>query len=353
MFRQEIGGDFHICNDGVDCNGENFKNIFEYLKDFSVSYFDSGRSALRALLEQMKYKKVLLPGYICESVRDCFSAECNVLYYRMTKDIKIDWNDLLDKADGKVDIVYLHFFNGYIGKEYDLEALLRLKEKYNFTIIEDTTHSLFSSVCTVGDYCVCSLRKWFPIADGGVLYSKNIIEAEVQNESAWTAKKRAAMIEKAKYLRGEIDTKEDFLTEFADTEHSLDSQTHPYSISIESFAALKCLDCNALMNIRKQNFNYLKERLNCEVVAVGTENQVPLFFTIRADQRDELRRYFISNSIYCPVHWPLYDELEELSEAKDIYNAELSIPIDQRYGEKEMEYICKTYYAFVDRSEKT
>lgn len=352
MFRQEIGGDFHIC-DSVACNNGISKNIFEYLDNFSVMYFDSGRSALKSLLKHIKHKRILLPGYICKSVRDCFPVECNVQYYRITTDIIIDWKDLLDKAQNAVDVVYLHFFNGYIGKEYDFESLLRLKEKYNFTIIEDTTHSLFSSVHTVGDYCICSLRKWFPIADGGILYSKNKIEAEPLDESVWKTKKRDAMIEKAKYLQGEIDVKEHFLAVFTAAEHSLDSQKQSCAISYESLDALRRFDCELVINTRKKNFNYLRERIKCEIVAMGAEKQIPIFFTIRVNHRDELRQHFIRNNIYCPIHWPLYDELQALNEAKNIHNTELSIPIDQRYGEKEMEYICRAYYDFVARREKT
>ncbi len=352
MFRQEIGGDFHLCNEPIDCNDSVSNNIFKYLNDFSAIYFDSGRSALRSLLKHIKHKRILLPGYICESVRKCFPAESVVQYYRITEDIKIDWNDLLNKAQNGVDIVYLNFFNGYIGFDYDFDALLQLKQQYGFTIIEDTTHSLFSCVHTVGDYCICSLRKWFPIADGGVLYSKNKIEAELPDVSVWTNQKRDAMIEKAKYLQGECDDKEHFLDVFAHTEHSLDSQEQSCAISHESLEALKRFDCEFVMNARKQNFNYLKERIKCEIVAAGDEKQIPIFFTIRCDNRNDLRQHFIRKNIYCPIHWPLYDELQALCEAKSIYNTELSIPIDQRYGEKEMEYICKAYYDFMDRRGK-
>ena len=351
MFRQEIGGDFHIDNEienkeGVSCN------IFDCLNDFSVVYFDSGRSALKLLLKHIRHQRILLPGYICESVRNCFPAECEVQYYSITEDIKIDWSDLLSKIQNGVDIVYLHFFNGYIGDEYDFDAILKMKEKYNFTIIEDTTHSIFSSVHTVGDYCICSLRKWFPIADGGVLYSKELIKIEPLDVPEWASIKRDAMIEKAKYLHGKSDNKKHFLAVFSYAEHSLDNQEQPYAISHKSLETLSRIDCSFVINARRKNFNCLNERIKSDVVAAGGKNQVPLFFTIRVNNRDALRKHFIHNNIYCPIHWPLYDELEMISESRIIYSTELSIPIDQRYGEKEMEYICKSYYDFADGRKK-
>lgn len=351
MFRREIGGDFHVCEEIYNDNTSS--NVFEYLKEYSTAYFDSGRSALKFLLKQVKCQNVLLPGYICESVREAFPENCDVQYYRVTQDIKIDWNDLLNKARGGVDVVYLHFFNGYIGKEYDFDALLRLKKKNKFTIIEDTTHSFFTEKQTVGDYCVCSLRKWFPIADGGVLYSKNVIKAEDLKESEWSFRKREAMLEKTQYLQGLSNDKKRFLASFSNAECTLDSQKNSYAISRESYNALKRLNCDFIMSARKRNFNYLKEKMTCELVASGGENQVPLFFTIRDANRDELRQQFIQSDIYCPIHWPLYEGLKALSEAVSIYDTELSIPIDQRYGESEMEHICRTYCAYIDRGKKT
>lgn len=350
MFRMEIGGDFHLCD--TTSSKENPNNVFEYLNGFSAAYFDSGRSALRALLEKCSAQNILLPGYICESVRDCFPADCNVQYYNITDEIKINWHDLLGKCRSGIDIVYLHFFNGYIGEEYDFEALLALKKKYNFVIIEDTTHSFFSAPHTIGDYCVCSLRKWFPIADGGVLYAKGGIEVTSLSENAWASQKRTAMADKRAYLEGLTDDKQRFLNVFASTETALDKQKQICQLSEPSRRTLGQIDCNTLISRRKENFAFLQANMNCRIVAGNGRNQVPLFFTICAENRDALRRHFIQSCIYCPVHWPLYGELETIDSAVSIYNTELSIPIDQRYGQHEMAYICQKYDDFIERGEK-
>ena len=350
MLRQEIGGDFSSYERRE--NKEKIRNVFQYLNGFSTKYFDSGRSALKAFLANKQYRKVLLPGYICESVRDCFSKECDIEYYRVDCNIKIDWQDLLKKCESGVDLVYLHFFNGYIDSEYDFDALLKLKQKFGFVILEDTTHSFFTSPCLVGDYCVCSLRKWFPIADGGVLYSKNDIIVSDLPECEWADKKRAAMLEKKNYLQGVSGDKQSFLAVFSATERALDEQISIYQASQASLETLKCIDCDTLMECRKRNFSFLQKGINNKAVACNGINQVPLFFTMIQEDRDELRRFFIEHDIYCPIHWPLYDELENLEDAVRIYKTELSIPIDQRYDEKDMEYICQKYCEYVEWRKK-
>ena len=89
----------------------------------------------------------------------------------------IDIDDLKSKMDSQVTVVYLMHYFGSVQNNEVLKYLENTKKKRGYTIIEDTTHSIFTKKRTVGDYCVCSLRKWFPITDGGVLYTeKNVTD---------------------------------------------------------------------------------------------------------------------------------------------------------------------------------
>jgi hypothetical protein len=55
--------------------------------------------------------------------------------------------------------------------------------------------------------------------------------------------------------------------------------------------------------------------IGMSVVPADGINQTPLFCIIKVGNRDYLRKYLVENKIYCPVHWPLYDELNELNES--------------------------------------
>ncbi|MEY8390533.1 hypothetical protein D3Z36_11650 [Lachnospiraceae bacterium] len=352
MQKREIGSEFHIDTERKGTEKTKF-NVFDYLAEFYTAYFDSGRSALRSLLENLSFQTVLLPDYICESVRLCFSREIKVVYYHINDEFCVDWDDLLKKCDSDIDIVYLHYFNGYLGREYDYDTLLALKEKNNFIIIEDTTHSFLSAARTVGDYCICSLRKWFPVADGGVLYSKKAFLEHQYEKNKWAKKKRQAMSDKTRYLQGDrtID-KQSFLTSFMEAEELLDMQSRPRAISEQSCEALKYIDIQEVIQRRRQNFAILNEQLQCTKVACNGINQVPLFFTICTEQRDNIRKFLIRNNIYCPIHWPLFDELKCVKGSVVKNKKELSIPIDQRYEVDDMIYLSVKFMEYAECKNK-
>ncbi len=339
----EIGSEFHIDSENLEMS-LNISNIFDYLKEYNTQYFDSGRSALLQLLKQINVKKIALPEYICESVRNCFN-NMEIVYYTVDHNFNIIWDDLIDICNNSnIDTIYLHYFNGYIDESYDFFKLNKLKEKKNLKIIEDTTHSFLSNKHTIGDYCICSLRKWFAIPDGGVLYSKKKFKKELLKVNNWYKIKYEAMIKKNNYLKGVYEKKSEFLNIFSKAEDMLDNQKESFRISEISLHILKKVDLKYIMKKRLENYIILKqvfEDYGYNLIALKGINQVPLFFTIYVDQRDDMRSYLIKNNIYCPIHWPLYNELKKRENVVENNMHELSIPIDQRYSKDEMNYIIK------------
>lgn len=338
----EIGSDFHLMKIEKEVN----ENIFEYLDEYNAMYYDSGRSALRALLKYIPSNRILLPEYICESVRDCFDTS-EVCYYKINKDMKICWDDLLKKSKNNINILYLHFFNGYIDTSYDFKELKRIQKKHKFIVIEDTTHSIFTNRNLIGDYCVCSLRKWFPIPDGGVLYSlKSIPGFKDIKENKWFLSKYKAMQLKTKYLNGQKIDKAYFLNDFSECENRLDEQMGFYRLSRISREILEKIDIKEMVNIRCKNAEYLYNyfsKTRVETVAMGSEGQVPLFYTLLIENRNNIRKWLIENKIYCPVHWPLFRDIETSSNSIYINSHELSIPLDQRYSCFDMKYIVDVF----------
>lgn len=336
--QREIGSEFH----SIEFNNECERNVFEYLKEYNTAFFDSGRSALKSLLTMISHQRVLLPGYICESVRECFCGS-EVNYYKVDTELCICWDDLISKIHQGIDIVYLHFFNGYIDKSYDFKKLKELQTLFGFLIVEDTTHSFLTDKNLIGDYCICSLRKWFAIPDGGVLYSfKALKQCGTTLKNDWSQRKLAAMKEKARYLSDGTANKEQYLSAFNRCEAALDNQIVSFDMSDESKEILMNICVKEVSAIRKHNKSYLDKLLPDSIkrIALGSNGQVPLFFTVSLLDRDAIRKKLIEHKIYCPVHWPLYSELERMSEAKVINAQELSIPIDQRYDDSDMEHIA-------------
>lgn len=63
------------------------------------------------------------------------------------------------------------------------------------------------------------------------------------------------------------------------------------------------------------------------------DRDVPMFVPVlvKKQLRNELRQYLIKNEVYCPIHWP-----SELGGADKLYDCELSLVCDQRYGIEDM-----------------
>ena len=60
----------------------------------------------------------------------------------------------------------------------------------------------------------------------------------------------------------------------------------------------------------------------------------PLFVPVLLENRDKVRKHLTENKIYCPVHWPKPEGADS-----NIYDMELSLICDQRYGVNDMERI--------------
>jgi|GEM_PF-1343817 len=340
----ELGSEYPLGKLNKPCR----ESIFEYLKDFNSIYVDSGRSAMRLLDMYLPQGPILLPAYICKTVLGCFLNR-QVLFYSMTDQLEIDWHDLFRKMNSQVKIVYLYYFNGILPESVDLDKFKTIKEKNRIIAVEDTTHSIFSAKLTVGDYGLCSLRKWFPISDGGVLYGNKIpnFDKNVKSVCApWSGIKYDAMALKKKYLNGQCNEiiNTIYLRLFRECDCELDRQRDIFRLSEESKNILEGISVPKLIAKRQKNIMYLREHFikrGITFFAQPKENECPLFCPIKTNERDNLRKFLISKQIYCAVHWPMEGTpIELLHESEMIISKkELSLPIDQRYDAVELDYL--------------
>ena len=347
----ELGSEYNLDMHSLSISKHSF---FQDMGDLNYCLFDSGRNALRAITGDLKNGSVLMPEYICESVLKCFSAE-KIIFYRLKDNLQIDADDLLNKIDGNTAVVYLMHYFGSLQPANVLSLLRAEKEKYGFTVIEDTTHSIFSRKYTVGDYCVASLRKWFAVPNGGVLYSANPshrcsygeIQRSTDNDKAY------AMMLKTLYLNGRLDCNLEYRKFFIEWEEKLGRQRKMKRISDYSEFLLGCYDVPDMVKKRRSNFYRLKNKLSrigIKPICDFTENDCPFTFPVMVPERDKFRKYLMKNQIYCAVHWPFDGRARgERPLASALSDHMISLPIDQRYGEKEMTYLSEIINAYKGR----
>ncbi len=337
----ELGSNFEIDISNLQYVED---NIYQYLHNYHTIYLDSGRSAIRVLNKILQKGVILLPFYICSSVIKNYEKDFSIRFYKVKKDFSIDLEDLKSKLDTDVTVVYVMNYFGEIQDNRVLEFLREKKKEYGFTIVEDTTHSIFTNPNVIGDYCICSLRKWFPVPDGGALYSTielnhNLLQDTLEKNSAL---KLEAMILKKWYIEKKVQYNAIYRDIFEKEEHQLDMQEKVYQISAISQRLLQCFSVNEMIQKRKKNYQELKAFLTTNGFEniLKTEEMIPIAYPIYIKGRDHFRTYLIEHQVYCAVHWPLEGiEHEDYEEAEDISRNIISLPIDQRYDKKHMKYL--------------
>lgn len=333
----ELGSEYNLKLSGLNIVSDNF---FSFIMNYKYVLLDSGRSAIKLI--KTKQGKILFPEYICESVITCFNLE-DILFYRIRPDFSIDETDLFDKLGEEVKaVLVVHYF----GAQQPQETLnkLRLKaDEQNILIIEDTTQSLFSIKKTVGDQMVASVRKWMPIPGGGVLYSSRKLPKHKELKVSLDNERTYAMVLKDLFLEERLDCNTLYREIFEGCEGRLDRQKEIYLISDFSKFIMACVSITEIIRKRRENYEYLKIRLadlKMQPAVLLKEGDVPFAFPIRVTQRDRFRQYLLESKIYCAVHWPYFGEkMEERKQAALNADTLLSLPIDQRYGQKDMDYM--------------
>lgn len=339
----ELGSEFNICLEDLEVIPN---SIYFKLKNYNAYFLDSGRNAIKLLLKIINKGEVLLPEYICDSVIEAFSGN-KVNYYRLKEDLTIDLDDLGSRINNKTSVVFIMHYFGALQPKDILDQIKDMKSKNDFIIIEDTTHSLFSQVQTIGDYCVCSLRKWFAIPDGGVIYSQNSLafcEYEKLDLNR-NIDKAYGMLLKTLFLDKKMDTNLLYRKIFVETENEFDKSYQIKKISNFSKYLLNCYDISHLRTKRKDNYSQLLKEI--ELIGLKTSVRIekewcPFVLTININERDKFREYLMRNKIYCAVHWPLNGTpLHKNLSARKRSSRMISLPIDQRYGFKEMKYLAE------------
>lgn len=332
----------------VACFSPKEDTIYNRLKDFKTVYYNTGRSAIKGVLREIRGKRALLPAYICQSVIQAFEQEhYSIEFYNINTDLSIDINDLNRKCTPDLDVIFVMHYYGTLQNRNDLTSIRNLSNTLSLTIVEDTTHGILTNVQTIGDYCVASLRKWFALPDGGVAYSllQKIDSVPVAKEMSFANVRTAGMFLKGLFVNGLTESNEIYRKQFGEAEKMINEDSRVFAISDFSDALVKVFDVGDAIQRRKNNAGYLHKNIeNPLIVPIFKEPNIdicPFFYPLYVENRDKFRNYLNQNKIYCPVHWPIEDKrLFEYDAVRYISEHIISIPIDQRYGISDMEYLC-------------
>lgn len=346
----EIGGEFWLDSIQNESNDELPKWLSKY---GNVVLTSSGRGAITLLLNQLKpkFKTVLMPAYICDSVILPFIEHGYSCYFY---EVDENLSPNIESVNTYKEVgIFVHM--GYYGFPTNfnlIEIITRLKSQ-STVIVEDITHTLFSGYKRFeeNDYYVASIRKWFGLPSGGLLASidnSKIIKSNLSYNESFSSMRRQAFLLKSKYFKdGDESLKTLYLDLFAKAENLLDKDVLPYSIDYISKDLIAELDVNRLTEMRRLNYNILNKSLKdvnrIESIFTDIPEEVcPMFYPVFIkNYRNEIRKKLIEEKIYCPIHWPIPDRIEinKFKRSFEVYNTILSIPCDQRYMRCDMERV--------------
>lgn len=356
----EIGGDFEIddlTSDRATYTPES-PGIFH---DLELYWYSSGRMALRAILRASRRGVFLVPSYLCESILWAFKQESvPFAFYPVSPGLRVDPKDIKRLLQRDVSgLLYIEWFG--MSPSGDLANLFAELVRDGFCVIDDITHG-FPGIKRIADrpasHVLCSVRKTLPVPDGAFVYTNTCPPARPHLEAAGYVKdKFLAQVRKNSYLKGLGGR--DFLSDLRRAETGFDCDPEIRRLSAQTRTMLQRIDLDSAARKRKANFRHLLAHLSGAsrllrplLGGLPTEGS-PLGFPVLTSRREQLRNYLIARGIYPPIHWVLPQEAKEWamqsnSAAVELSSLELTIPCDQRYDIRDMNYVIEQLDCFGD-----
>lgn len=323
----EFGSDYHSIG--------TYRSARAHLDDIyrDAVYLADGRMCLLSLIGHNGWKRIWMPEYFCYEVIETLRQQLGIeiKFYR-------DFPGCDDSAElGGIDFREgdVLFRVNYFGMRK-----FRSEKAIPVPVIEDHTHDLLGrwALYSDADWCIASLRKTLPIAEGGMMWSPKghsvaeyAVESTRENDKV-AATRWSAMDMKARYLAGEAVDKEAFRELYLQTEEWFDGAAVS-GIDSRSMEVVRSLDINSWYDAKKKNIKALEAVMENDIRA--EDEGCNLFsFVLLTESRQALRKALIDDRVYSAVLWNMPDEV--CMEAKRFSESMISIHCDGRYTKEDI-----------------
>ena len=348
----EVGGFFEFPE--FDCREYTSSALYYLLNIYengNYSFFRDGRQAIESVLLNIKRSKdkiCYLPAYLCYSILQPFKElNLKVAFYNHQHPLKPVIDENIENS--------LIYIVDYFGTEFvSNEEICEFLDKNNIVIL-DITHSIFDrsrfEIKHENLYLISSLRKVFPIPDGGALYYTNS-KFEVKKLFPKSYENMLeAMVLKSFYLKNDSEAtlknaanvKNYFLSLYKNYEE--DKDKGPIQLqdipSISSYI-LKNISISSIIKRRSENLKFMYENISDEEYFLFNLDEIKSPFTLplifeSEEKRGAVKELLVENDIYPPIHWNLMGMVpEDYLYEHELNDKILSIPIDQSYNEEDL-----------------
>ncbi len=310
------------------------------------SAYASGRAALYQILNSVKLNTsmVWLPDWLCESMIDAVrKTRLDYGFYRLGHNLRMDVIRFVteNRPVSENDVIVLVNYFGLTDVEQTIAELRAVGVKS--VVIEDDVQALFTFFDKkphAADYRFTSLRKTIAAPDGGLVKTQRKMPIAKGRNTFSEWKVRGALV-KGKADKTTVDN--EYLNFFKRGEELIE-ENYDSMMSREAVSILIDTDLVVVEKKRKENSAYLVKQLReigIEPLLSVCGDDVPLFVPILIENRNVVRQELRKKGIFCPVHWPLREDMLKLPIGRLMAEKELSLVVDQRYGMEEMDCIVK------------
>ena len=291
----------------------------------SAIALNTGRNCLEYILRVRGYKNVYLPYYSCDVLLEPFK-KLNVKYSFYHINELLEPDEDIQLSDGEA-ILYVNYFG------LKQNCVEELAAKYGQHLIVDNTQAFYDQPIE-GIDTFYSCRKFYGVSDGAYLYCDQRLDMELEQDYSW---------ERMDYLLKRIDLSPqaayaDFRARSAYLRNSsikkMSQLTHRIMASI---------DYDIVKTKRRENYLLIESALSKKngISLTLSNDAVPMVYPYLSTD-PELRHRLIDSKIYVATYWPnVVDWCNDNETEYQLTRLCLPLPIDQRYGENEMNEIIQ------------
>lgn len=297
------------------------------LSKYRNQTFNSGRSAILGAIQNYGVDKIWLPYYLCPTVKEfLIKRRITVREYFLTK----EYIPIIEKISEDEMILWT---NWYGCMKPSITKYIR--QTYGDRLIFDNAQGLFEEpdTETYNCYYIYSCRKFLGVSDGAYLIQKHIKEREnihlQKFQGDWTYLESGMdMKASSQYVKYQINE-----NKMKDCFSDMSNLTKEY---------LKMISWDNVKQKRKENFKILHDYLKkINLLDIDYSSNSPFMYPLFLC-KDEIRSYLLEKDVFVPTWWKnllgLGPSYQEYLWSKYI----IPLPIDQRYGEKDMVEIAET-----------
>lgn len=288
-----------------------------------------GRNCLAYLIHARNIKKIMLPYFLCDSVRDvCIKDDIEVRHYHITSNFM------------PVDVVlqedeWLYLVNYY--GQLNNAVLSELAHKHT-KIIVDNSQAYFQMPLERAD-TLYTCRKFFGVADGAFLYTDAVSEMELPRDESY---------ERMQFILGRFERPaEEFYAEYVENNRMFASESIK-KMSRLTENLLHGIDYDMVKRQRTKNFvclhNIFQKTNKLALSVVEGAFMYPLY----VENGSEIRKALQKEKIYIPLLWP--EVLKACDDGEIEYKMAKSIiplPVDQRYDVEDMDYLGQKVMKYI------